>query len=150
MARPPRPWAAGSGRAAARSGRAGPESPTSGRGPRRIPTDGTDSKFVNFYFLKKLTQHHFLCSPGAPEIITGNFITGYLKAVWPEIVGCFLRSGRPRGPPKMWRASPPTFLKAFPGPPGPARPQKRTPKNPARLTSGTQHIKTLLKPIETH
>jgi hypothetical protein len=33
----------------------------------------------------------------------------------------------------MWRASPPTFLKAFPDPPGPARPQNCTPKNPGRL-----------------
>ncbi len=35
--------------------------------------------------------------------------------------GAFLRSGRPRGPGKalkMWGASPPTFLKAFPGPRG--------------------------------
>ncbi len=69
LGRPPRPGVAGSGRAAARSGRAGPESPTPGRGPRKIPADGTDSKFVKFHVLTKLTQNQFVCSPGAPEII---------------------------------------------------------------------------------
>jgi hypothetical protein len=38
----------------------------------------------------------------------------------------------------MWGASHPTFLKPFPGPLGPARLQKRTPKSPTRLPSGTQ------------
>ncbi len=73
LARPPRPWAAGSGRAAARSGRAGPEISTPGRGPRKIPADGTDSKFVKFHCSTKLTQNPFLCSTGAPEIITVDF-----------------------------------------------------------------------------
>ena len=47
--------------------------------------------------------------------------TGYLKAIWLDFLGAFLRSGRPRGPGqalKMWGAKPPTFLKPFPGPRG--------------------------------
>ena len=44
-------WPGRPGRgAAARSGRAGPKIPTPGRGPRKILADGTDSKFVKFYF----------------------------------------------------------------------------------------------------
>ena len=42
-------------------------------------------------------------------------LAGYLKEVWPDFRGAFLRSGQPRGPGK---ASPPTFLRAFPGPRG--------------------------------
>ncbi len=63
---------AGSGRVAARPGRARPEIPTPGRGPRKIPADGTDSQFVKFHFLTTLTQNLYLCSPGAPEIIPGK------------------------------------------------------------------------------
>ena len=37
----------------------------------------------------------------------------------------------------MWGASPHIF-EGRPGPPGPARPQKHTPNNPARLPSGTR------------
>ncbi len=58
-----------------------------------------------------------------------------------RFAGAFLRSGRPRGPgrpSKMWWASPPHFFEGIPGPPGPARLQKSTPKIPARLPSGTQ------------
>ncbi len=54
--------------------------------------------------------------------------------------GTCLRSGRPRGPGKALKkvgGFAPHILEGFPGPPGPARPQKRTPKNPARLPSGT-------------
>ncbi len=54
----------------------------------------------------------------------------------------FLRSRRPRGPgkafKKVWGEAPHIF-EGLPGPPGPARPQKCTPTNPARLPSGTQH-----------
>ncbi len=42
--------------------------------------------------------------PGEPGPGIGNNIkqpqTGYPKAVWPDFVGCVLRSGRPRGPGK--------------------------------------------------
>ncbi len=31
-------------------------------------------------------------------------ITGYLKAVWPDFWGAFLKSGRPRGPGKAFRS----------------------------------------------
>ncbi len=46
---------------------------------------------------------------------------GYLKAVWPDFVGAFLRSGRPRGPGKAFQnvgGEAPTDLKASPGPRG--------------------------------
>ena len=55
--------------------------------------------------------------------------------------GAFLRSGGARGPGKALKkvgAKPPRIFEGFPRPPGPARPQKGTPKNPARLPSGTQ------------
>ncbi len=32
-----------------------------------------------------------------------GFSSGYLKAVWPEFLGTFLRSGRPRGPGKAFK-----------------------------------------------
>jgi hypothetical protein len=37
----------------------------------------------------------------------------------------------------MWGASPPTFLRAFPGP-GAGQTSKNTPTDPARLPLGTQ------------
>ena len=40
----------------------------------------------------------------------------------------------------MWGASPPTFLKAFPGPRGRPDLKNAPPKNPARLPSGTQRF----------
>ncbi len=52
-----------------------------------------------------------------------------------------MRSGRPRGLGKAFRnagGEAPHLFEGFPGPPGPARPQKFTPKNLARLPSGTQ------------
>ncbi len=52
-----------------------------------------------------------------------------------------MKSGRPRGPGKALQnvgGFAPHIFEGFPGPAGPARPQKRTPKNPARLPSGTQ------------
>jgi hypothetical protein len=66
-----------------------------------------------------------------------------LKAVWPDFCwgGVFLRSGRSRGPGKAFQnvgGEATHIFKGFPGPAGPARPQTRTPKNPARLPSGTQ------------
>ena len=55
--------------------------------------------------------------------------------------GAFLRSGRPRGPGKAFQkvgVLAPHLFEGLPGRPGPARPQKNTPKNPARLPAGTQ------------
>ncbi len=66
---------------------------------------------------------------------------GYIKAVWPHFLAAFLRSGRPRGPGKALQnmgGFAPHMFEDFPGPPGPARPQKRSPTNSARLPSGTQ------------
>ncbi len=57
--------------------------------------------------------------------------------------GAFLRFGRPRGPGKAFQkvgGEDPHIFEGSPGPPGPARPQKRTQTNPARLPSGTQHF----------
>ncbi len=56
---------------------------------------------------------------GGDKKKTKASLTGYLKAIWPDFGGAFLRSGRPRGPGIAFKnvgASPPTFLKAFPGP----------------------------------
>ncbi len=86
--------------------------------------------------------------PANPQVNRGGALSqngygaGYLKAVWPDLCCAFLRYGWPRGPGKAFKnvggASPPTFLKASPGPRG--RPdRKRTPKNMARLPSGTQN-----------
>ncbi len=53
----------------------------------------------------------------------------------------FLRSGRPGGPGKTLKnvgGEAPHLVEGLSGPPGPARPQKCTPKHPARLPSGTQ------------
>ena len=58
---------------------------------------------------------------------------GYLKAVWPDFGGAFLRSGRPRGTRKAFKSVggfAPHLFEVFPGPPGPARLQKRTPQIP--------------------
>ncbi len=74
----------------------------------------------------------------------------YLKAIWPDLWGAFLRFGRPRGPGKTQQKGggrgPPIF-EGLPG--GPAKPQKHTQKDPARLPSGTQakiKINTVLPP----
>jgi hypothetical protein len=75
---------------------------------------------------------------------------GYLKAVWWDLLGrAFSRSGRPRGPGKALKnvgGFAPNMLEGLPGPPGLARPQKCTPKNPARLPSGTQSNRTRIHP----
>ncbi len=63
---------------------------------------------------------------------------GNLAGFWG---GALLKSGRPRGPGKAFKnveGFAPHIFEGFPGSPGPARPQKRTPTNPARLHSGTQ------------
>ncbi len=51
----------------------------------------------------------------------GGWVAGYMEAVWPDFLGKFLRSGRPRGPGKAFKslgANPPKDLKASPGPRG--------------------------------
>ncbi len=70
---------------------------------------------------------------------------GYVFEVWPA-------SGARKNLPKVGGFAP-HILQDLPGPPGPARPQKRTPPNPARLPSCTQlvdpyytHIKNPFKP----
>ncbi len=57
--------------------------------------------------------------------------SGYLKAIWPDLLGAFLKSGRPRAPGKARKkvgGFAPQILAGRPGPRGPARPQKRTTK----------------------
>ena len=52
-----------------------------------------------------------------------------------------MKAGRPRGPRKAFKkvgGEAPHLFEGLVGLPGPARPQKRTPKDPARLPSGTQ------------
>ncbi len=66
---------------------------------------------------------------------------GYLKAVWTDFWGAFLRSGRPRGLGKAFQkigGFAPHICEGFSGPPGPARLQKCTKTTPARLPPGTQ------------
>ena len=50
---------------------------------------------------------------------SSDIFSGYLKAVWPDFVGCvfevWLAPGGPGKPSKRWGPWPPTFLKAFPG-----------------------------------
>ena len=62
----------------------------------------------------------------------------------------FWGSGRPQGPripgQKVGGFAPDLF-EGFPGPPGPARPHKCTPKNPARLLSGTQASESTAVPV---
>ncbi len=61
-----------------------------------------------------------LNGPGKP-----GHTTGYL----PDLGDAFLKSGRPRGPGKALKivgGEAPHILEGLPGPPGPARPQKRT------------------------
>ncbi len=74
---------------------------------------------------------------------------GYLKAVWPDFVwGEFLRSGRPRGPGETLKkvgGFAPHIFEGCPGPPGPARPQKRTPTNPNKSPTNPQQIPPDLK-----
>ncbi len=53
------------------------------------------------------------------------------------ILGVWAAPGGPETLPKGGGLRP-HILEGFPGRPGPARPQKRTPKNPAGLPSGTQ------------
>ena len=68
----------------------------------------------------------------------GSLKPGYLRAVWPDLLGAFLRSGRPRGPGKAFKnvgGEAPHILEGFPGPPGPARLQKGTQQNQAGHTS---------------
>ncbi len=47
----------------------------------------------------------------------------YLKAVWPDLLGVFLRSGRPRGPGKAFKnvgGFAPHSFEGSPGLPGPS------------------------------
>jgi hypothetical protein len=83
----------------------------------------------------------FIEARSAGPSFTGLALTGYLKAVWPDLLGAILRSGRPRGPGKAFKnvgGFAPHIMEGLPGPPGPARLQKRSQTNPARLPSGTQ------------
>jgi hypothetical protein len=70
---------------------------------------------------------------------------GFLKAVWPDFMGSFSRSGRPRGPGKAFKSvggrSPPHFGRPSRAP-GSGQTSKTHPTNPARLPSGTQKSKT--------
>jgi hypothetical protein len=64
--------------------------------------------------------------------IGNTFELGYLKAVWPDLLGAFLRSGRPRGPGKA-------LTHILEGLPGAGQTSKmQHPKCPARLPSGYQ------------
>jgi len=65
----------------------------------------------------------------AVEILTEP--SGYLKAVWPDLLGCLFEVWPAPG---AWENLPKCggqgshILGGFPRPPGPARPPKRTPK----------------------
>ncbi len=62
---------------------------------------------------------------------------GYMKAAWPGFWGAFLRSGRgARESPQKCGGRSPSHFARLPRDAGPARPQKCTPKNTARLPSG--------------
>ncbi len=66
---------------------------------------------------------------------------GYLKAVWPDLFWVrFLVWPTPKARESQQNVGgeAPHIFEGFPGPTGPARPQKRTPTNPARLPSSTQ------------
>ena len=79
--------------------------------------------------------------PDCLQVPDEGLPTGYLKAIWLDFWGAFLKSGRPRGPWKAFKnvgGDAPHLFEGLPGPPGLARPQKCTPTNPARLPSGTQ------------
>ena len=84
----------------------------------------------------------------AVEILTEP--SGYLKAVWPDLLGCLFEVWPAPG---AWENLPKCggqgshILGGFPRPPGPARPPKRTPKNPARHPSGTQALTSRSIPV---
>jgi hypothetical protein len=76
-----------------------------------------------------------------PARIRGNNLSGCLNAVRPDCLGCVFEvwpaPEAREGPQKCGGLRPPPFEGL---PPGPARLQKRTPTNPARLLSSTQFI----------
>ncbi len=52
-------------------------------------------------------------------------VAEYLKAVWPDFLAAFLRSGRHRVPGRAFKKvgdEAPHIFEGLPGPPGPARP----------------------------
>jgi hypothetical protein len=73
------------------------------------------------------------CTPGVPPNGEVATLGTYLKAVWPDFGGgALLRSSRAWGPGKALKkvgGEAPRRFEGFPGPLGPARPQKRNQKN---------------------
>ncbi len=62
-------------------------------------------------------------------------IAGYLKAVWPDLLGAFLKSGRPRGPGKALKSVggfAPHIFEGLPGPRGRSD-LKNAPKNSGQI-----------------
>ena len=71
-------------------------------------------------------------------------LPGYLKAVWPNLLGAFLKSGRPRRPGKAFKnvgGEAATFLKASPGPRG--RPDLKNAPNKFGQTAFRYPVGTL-------
>ncbi len=75
-------------------------------------------------------------------------VSGYDFGFWPVLFGCVFEvcpaPGAREGPQKGGGGAAPHIFEGSPGPPGPARPQKCTPKSPARLPSGTQGLQLRL------
>ncbi len=70
---------------------------------------------------------------------------GWVPAVWPG----FLKSGRPRGPWNVFKSVGGLrthIFEGFPGPPEPARPQKRTPKKTGQ-TAFRYPVKVLVENV---
>jgi len=86
------------------------------------------------------------------QMAPSTSLPGCLKAIWLGFWGSFLRSGRAPGAREGFKkvgGFAPHIFEGFPGPPGPARPQKRTQTHPARLPSSTHSFrrpKPLVRP----
>ena len=81
------------------------------------------------------------CEPSAGADCSDVINHGYLTAVWPFLLGVFLRYCRPRGLGNAFKndgGDAPHISEGRPGATGPARLQKCIHITPARLHSGTQ------------
>ena len=91
---------------------------TQGPPTQEGPGEGRNRDLVWVAGAPGAKKPHWIPIPTAPRPSRrlGPYLAGYLKAIWPGLVGCVFEvcpaPGGPGSPSKRWGAKPPTFLKA--------------------------------------